>query len=144
MNRLSMSNLLEFGAMLNRDDALRRSCTFIHTEGPVRLAHMIQEMRTLPDPFLSQPMINRVYNWYRRGGKSAAIPASTHLPLSRYVASFRDMIEYPSLLSADREVQRYSDGFTQLISDILRRHAPTVMTIALVGRRRRWMGVAGD
>lgn len=42
INRLSMSNLLEFGAMLNREDALRRSCSFIHTEGPIRLAHMIQ------------------------------------------------------------------------------------------------------
>jgi hypothetical protein len=42
INRLSLSNLLEFGSLPNREDALKRSCLFIHNEGPIRLAHMIQ------------------------------------------------------------------------------------------------------
>ncbi len=42
VNRLSMSNLLEFGAMVDRRQALKQSCAFIHNEGPIRLAHMIQ------------------------------------------------------------------------------------------------------
>jgi pyruvate dehydrogenase kinase 2/3/4 len=106
-----MSNLLEFGAMVNRREALKQSCAFIHNEGPIRLAHMIQEMRTLPDLFLSQPMINRVYNWY--------------------LASFRDMIESPSMFATEDDVAKYSSGFADVLRGILRRHGPTVMTIAL-------------
>lgn len=66
-----------------------------------------------------------------------ALPMTT-----RYLASFRDMIEYPSLMGSDSE-KEYCDGFTDLLDNILRRHAPTVMTIATVrcalrpwGRRR--------
>lgn len=47
------------------------------------------------------------------------------------MASFRDMIEYPSLMGSD-STEQYCNGFTSLIEAILRRHAPTVMTIATV------------
>lgn len=82
-------------------------------------------MRTLPDPFLAQPMVKRVYNWY--------------------LASFREMILFPSLMSTDNEdIHKYSARFADLISSILRRHAPTVMTIALVRGRRWWGRDAGN
>lgn len=43
---------------------LNQSCQFIQNEGLIRLAHMIQEMRTLPEEFLGEQHIKRVYNWY--------------------------------------------------------------------------------
>ena len=77
ISRLSLAQLLKFGQMEDPDLRMNRSCRFIKDEGEIRLAHMIQEMRTLPEEFLEEKHICRVYNWY--------------------VESFRDLHEAPSI-----------------------------------------------
>ena len=47
------------------------------SQGPIRLAHMIREMQSLPDFMLQQPLLSRVYKWY--------------------LDSFREMVELPQI-----------------------------------------------
>ncbi|EDQ93111.1 uncharacterized protein MONBRDRAFT_31036 [Monosiga brevicollis MX1] len=113
INRLSLQALLDFGKRRDSSEALMQSCNFIHTECPIRLAHMIKEMRTLPDVVLSQPLINRVYNWY--------------------LLSFKELIDYMPV-GADatpQDADAYCQGFTELLERTLLRHRATVITFAL-------------
>eukprot|EP00053_Salpingoeca_punica_P008093 m.73244 g.73244 ORF g.73244 m.73244 type:complete len:409 (-) comp14446_c0_seq1:385-1611(-) len=112
ITRLSLGKFAVFGREPDRVQACVKSCRFLHREGPVRLAHMIREMRTLPPFMLEQPLLNKVYGWYQ--------------------ASFRDLYTYPHLRAtpSENELFQYSAGMTRVIETILSRHEPVVLTIA--------------
>eukprot|EP00049_Salpingoeca_infusionum_P014036 m.261478 g.261478 ORF g.261478 m.261478 type:complete len:403 (-) comp15578_c0_seq18:487-1695(-) len=107
--RLSINNFLEFGRMQDSEERNFKAAQFLQAEGSVRLAHMIQEMRTLPEPVISQPLINRAYHWY--------------------LESFEQLSTIPTL-QEHKNPNEYCDKVTRAVKGALLRHAPTVMTMA--------------
>ncbi|EGD76138.1 pyruvate dehydrogenase kinase [Salpingoeca rosetta] len=109
ISRLSLAQLLTFGQMEDPQLRMNQSCQFIQNEGVIRLAHMIKEMRTLPDDFLDEQHIRRVYNWY--------------------LESFRDLHEAEHVTPASSPQAGYV--FTDRVRSILHRHSSTVLTFAM-------------
>ena len=75
---VSLKNMVQFGSrpstggslILKQDSYLQhlgtlfRASQFLSEELPIRLAHRVQELETLPDHLSEMPSIERVRDWY--------------------------------------------------------------------------------
>eukprot|EP00041_Stephanoeca_diplocostata_P023824 m.593422 g.593422 ORF g.593422 m.593422 type:complete len:421 (-) comp22393_c0_seq12:510-1772(-) len=117
INPQTLSKVAAFGDRCDRNTYLQ-SCSFIWSEGAIRLAHIVREMRALPKVYLKEANILRVHDWY--------------------VQSFEELVSVQPHPSTPEEADDFAARVTQSASGMLNRHEPTVMSIA-VGMQRLWM-----
>lgn len=113
ISQLTLSQFTEFG-LLREENAIN-AVKFLRNELPVRLAHMIREIDSLPHELLETAAAKRVRSWY--------------------VSSFLDLLGFPSTFELESmkdkaERDRSKRDFDKLIEEIKVRHNPTVTTMA--------------
>eukprot|EP00123_Amoebidium_parasiticum_P009183 comp19310_c0_seq1/m.22178 comp19310_c0_seq1/g.22178 ORF comp19310_c0_seq1/g.22178 comp19310_c0_seq1/m.22178 type:complete len:461 (-) comp19310_c0_seq1:99-1481(-) len=106
---VSLQQFTDFGRNINVTTALN-SCKFLRSELPVRLAHMVKEIDDIPPPLLKMKTVQMVRGWY--------------------LQSFKDLVEFPGLESADKNREEYVHTFTKMVAKVLTRHASVVTSIA--------------
>ncbi|KAG5183205.1 pyruvate dehydrogenase kinase [Tribonema minus] len=87
-----------------RDKMLIQVASFLHRELPIRLAHRVRDLESVPE-MLQQKSIQQVREWY--------------------VQSYDDIRQCPP--PRTREVEKH---FAKLLHDIYSRHAPVLLTMA--------------
>lgn len=116
---VSLATLLSFGqqAASQLAETTSKSAHFLKAELPVRFAHRVVELDTLPHGLAGTPSITKVKAWYAQ--------------------SFAEIRAFPPLRSQD-DVRRFSD----LLEQIYERHNPTIVTVARgVAELRHRLGV---
>lgn len=67
---------------------LFRASQFLSEELPIRLAHRVQELETLPDGLSEMPSVKKVHDWYAQSfevcGMSGPLPLR---PLSKFTVT---------------------------------------------------------
>lgn len=65
---------------------LFRASQFLSEELPIRLAHRVQELETLPDGLSEMPSVKKVHDWYAQSfevcATSRPLPPFGHCPSS--------------------------------------------------------------
>ena len=104
INPQTLSKVAAFGGAPNKTTYMQ-SCKFIWSEGAIRLAHIVREMRALPKVYLDEPNIMRVHDWYLQS--------------------------YEDIASVDtKDEDEFAAGVTRSVDTMLLRHQPTVMSMA--------------
>ncbi|KAH3670285.1 hypothetical protein WICMUC_004938 [Wickerhamomyces mucosus] len=113
---ISLKEMCEIGSIPSQE-SLYKSNKFIVNELPIRLAHRIEELDTLPNGLNKMSSIEKVKNWYTK--------------------SFEELIEINSLStsnSSNSSSINHHIKFNRLVTDTLKtikkRHDPTVATVA--------------
>jgi pyruvate dehydrogenase kinase 2/3/4 len=101
---VTLEQLFNYGSNASIENLLK-GARFLHKELPVRLAHRIRELETLPFGLSSMPSVQVVKQMY--------------------LESFRDLVEFPSLETAEQE-----DRFTDTLENIKQRHNNVVSILA--------------
>ncbi len=101
---VTLQQLFEFGSNPSKETLLI-AAHFLHQELPVRLAHRVRELESLPFGLSEMP--------------------SVRLVRDMYIESFRDLVELPHLQSSEDEL-----GFTHVIENIKQRHNNVVSIMA--------------
>ena len=103
------------------ETTLLRAAQFLHHELPIRFAHRVLELQSLPHGLGETPSVRKVCEWYRTSFQEIK---STPVPHDKYSEA----------------------AFTRLLEDIYLRHMPTLVTMARgVLEFRRHLGVGpGD
>jgi len=126
VNPQRLRNVAEFGSTTDRDTYLK-SCRFVRNECAIRLAHIVQEIRSLPRMYLDESNVQGVHNWY--------------------YSSFEDLISIVEP-SPNRASEAEEDAFTQDVlknaMNITQRHKPTVMMMAVAMQRLLRKGAIVD
>ncbi|CAM9787427.1 unnamed protein product [Ectocarpus sp. 12 AP-2014] len=78
--------------------------SFLHRELPIRLAHRVRDLESVPD-MLAQKSVQQVREWY--------------------VISYEEIRKFPRPVTVDEEVR-----FAELLKGIYQRHAPVLLTMA--------------
>ncbi|EDV27658.1 [Pyruvate dehydrogenase (acetyl-transferring)] kinase isozyme 2, mitochondrial [Trichoplax sp. H2] len=102
---LSIKQLMDFG----RHGSILNSYKFLSSELPIRLAHIMKELRYLPVGLLDMPSVQRVDNWY----------ATSLIEL----IDFRDQHK-------GKSCEVTAKNFTNLVANIRQRHNSVVETMA--------------
>ncbi|KAI8454950.1 pyruvate dehydrogenase kinase [Phakopsora pachyrhizi] len=155
---VSLRQMVMFGQNPSAGTLLRAG-EFLQEELPIRLAHRVKELNELPNRLNEMPSILKVRDWYAQSfelppeiishfekamTKGTPLPAVTPNPSlpphmqrplidtkgkhrigieKRYYVDLGEIIWPP-------EVHDYNERFTQVLSDIKRRHDPVVTTVA--------------
>ncbi|OMH85385.1 [Pyruvate dehydrogenase (acetyl-transferring)] kinase, mitochondrial [Zancudomyces culisetae] len=145
---VSLNQMVKFGQNPNQG-ALLRASQFVHYELPIRLAHRVIELDTIPKVNTMQS-INRVKNWYIESFnelihfpqvpqkiQEIVMANSCDTRENLMVSSGSELAEMPSMyynntkdIKYPREVKEYNNSFVKLISSIKRRHDAVVATVA--------------
>ncbi|KAI8818557.1 mitochondrial branched-chain alpha-ketoacid dehydrogenase kinase-domain-containing protein [Fimicolochytrium jonesii] len=139
---VSLKQFVEFGHRPSPVTILRGN-QFVHHELPVRLAHRVVELETLPHGLSDMPSIRRVKDWYTQSFEDLAnlpTPDKYGVPLKALQAmktsdggTQQKGLKYfnPSTNGKDMpELEAWNADFIKCIEAIKRRHDPTVKTIA--------------
>lgn len=92
------------------EESLYLANKFIVRELPIRLAHRIEELDTLPNGLNEMHSINKVKNWY--------------------IKSFDDLTQIQAKENNSLPKSSYNRGVTESLKTIKKRHDPTVATVA--------------
>ncbi|CAM9614740.1 unnamed protein product [Chrysoparadoxa australica] len=87
-----------------KEKMLIQVASFLHRELPIRLAHRVRDLESVPD-MLAQKSVQQVREWY--------------------VQSYDEILEFP--VPNTRELE---GEFARLLTDIYSRHAPVLLTMA--------------
>lgn len=101
---VTLQQLFEFGSNPSKETLLI-AAHFLHQELPVRLAHRVRELESLPFGLSGMP--------------------SVRLVRDMYIESFRELVELPHLENSEDEL-----GFTRVIENIKQRHNNVVSIMA--------------
>ena len=105
---ISLATLLSFGRRAAVDgigDTLNTSAHFLKRELPIRFAHRVMELDSLPHNLANMPSIRRVCDWYKE--------------------SFAEIRECPNPHTSVDEAR-----FSALLDSIYQRHSGTIIQIA--------------
>lgn len=104
MTGVSLQELLEYGSDIT-PLRLVHAARFLHRELPVRYAHRVANLTSLPHGLNNMPSVRTVRDWY--------------------IQSFEQLLDFPKVESSEDERQ-----FSNLISSIKNRHNRTLYTMA--------------
>ncbi|CDR41815.1 CYFA0S08e00364g1_1 [Cyberlindnera fabianii] len=106
---ISLREMVQMGQHPN-EESLYLANKFIVRELPIRLAHRIEELDTLPNGLNEMHSINKVKNWY--------------------IKSFDDLTQIQAKENNSLPKSSYNRGVTESLKTIKKRHDPTVATVA--------------
>lgn len=106
---ISLREMVQMGQNPN-EDSLYLANQFIVRELPIRLAHRIEELDTLPNGLNEMHSINKVKNWY--------------------INSFDDLTKLQERETQSVAKSSYNREVTESLKKIKKRHDPTVATVA--------------
>eukprot|EP00903_Cladosiphon_okamuranus_P005599 g5571.t1 len=92
------------GDLSTKQKMLIQVASFLHRELPIRLAHRVRDLESVPD-MLAQKSVQQVREWY--------------------VISYEEIRRFPRPVTVDQEVR-----FAELLKGIYQRHAPVLLTMA--------------
>ncbi|TFK55739.1 alpha-ketoacid dehydrogenase kinase N-terminal domain-containing protein [Heliocybe sulcata] len=114
--RLTLRQLVFFGRSMN-EERLIQSANYVRTELPVRIAHRIRDLQTLPYVVVTQEGVAKVYELYWSAFEKA--PVLTPSRTSR----FR---RYPEIKTMED-----NQAFCTFLSSILEEHAAVIPSLSL-------------
>ncbi|EAQ83999.1 conserved hypothetical protein [Chaetomium globosum CBS 148.51] len=148
---VSLRQMVQFGEKPSTGTLFRAS-QFLAEELPIRLAHRVQELETLPDGLNEMPSVKKVAEWYAQSFEARSRQGATPNPsieegqynswngtangngngwskgrfpaTRRYFAMVDDTGDWPP------ELQLYNMKFAQALHRIKRRHDSVVTTMA--------------
>ncbi|CBJ48308.1 pyruvate dehydrogenase kinase [Ectocarpus siliculosus] len=91
-------------SLSTKQKMLIQVASFLHRELPIRLAHRVRDLESVPD-MLAQKSVQQVREWY--------------------VISYEEIRKFPRPVTVDEEVR-----FAELLKGIYQRHAPVLLTMA--------------
>ncbi|OQS04570.1 pyruvate dehydrogenase kinase [Thraustotheca clavata] len=103
-NGVTLQELLEFGSDITTAKLIH-SAKFLHYEMPIRYAHRVKDLDTLPYGLCQMPSVQQVKKWY--------------------IQSMEELLEFPKVQTAADERR-----FTAMIESIKERHNATLFTMA--------------
>ncbi|KDO34255.1 hypothetical protein SPRG_01441 [Saprolegnia parasitica CBS 223.65] len=103
-NGVTLQELLEFGTDIT-PAKLIHSAKFLHHEMPIRYAHRVKDLDTLPYGLCQMPSVRQVKEWY--------------------IHSMEELLAFPKVQTAADERR-----FTSMIESIKDRHNATLFTMA--------------
>uniref|UniRef100_A0A6C0EKJ5 [pyruvate dehydrogenase (acetyl-transferring)] kinase n=1 Tax=viral metagenome TaxID=1070528 RepID=A0A6C0EKJ5_9ZZZZ len=103
-NSINLNSLTEYGNLQNKEKVVQAS-QYLHNELPIRFAHKIKDLDSLPYDLYKNPYINTIRNWY--------------------ISSFQDIINI-------KHPTDFTDSLKMVhtIETIYDRHSPTLITMA--------------
>ncbi|KAH3685869.1 hypothetical protein WICPIJ_003158 [Wickerhamomyces pijperi] len=107
---ISLREMCQIGQHPSQE-TLYQANKFLVNELPVRLAHRIEELDTLPNGLNEMPSINKVKQWYTQ--------------------SFQELTDISSSTNTQlQDITYYNKNLTEQLKIIKKRHDPTVATVA--------------
>lgn len=104
-HRLSLRQLVFFGRHMN-EERLIKSANYVRTELPVRIAHRIRDLQSLPYVVVTQPEVAKVYELYW--------------------SAFDKFRRFPQVTNLSE-----NQAFCDFLGNILDEHAPVIPTLVL-------------
>ncbi|KAJ3127117.1 [Pyruvate dehydrogenase (acetyl-transferring)] kinase isozyme 4 [Nowakowskiella sp. JEL0407] len=147
---VSLKQMVEFSKSPN-SSTLLNATQFIHDELPIRLAHRVVELESLPHQLSEMPSIHRVKQWYIQSFEDLIkfpSPEAFGVPLGSYTVRDNPLLKngagsryfQPSKELECSQVAKYNESFVKCIENIKRRHDPVVTTVAkgIVEVKEHW------
>ncbi|EJD53745.1 atypical/PDHK/BCKDK protein kinase, partial [Auricularia subglabra TFB-10046 SS5] len=104
-SRLSLRQLVFYGRAMN-EERLIKSANYVRTELPVRIAHRIRNMQSLPYVVVTQDQVAKVYELYWK--------------------AFDKFRTYPPIATLEE-----NDAFCRFLHDLLNEHLPVIPNLFL-------------
>ncbi|PVU88952.1 hypothetical protein BB559_003499 [Furculomyces boomerangus] len=148
---VSLRQMVEFGQRPNQGTLLKAS-QFVYDELPIRLAHRVIELDTIPE-LNKSPSVIRVKNWYLESfnvpPKLKDLVDSNIMPdqeqsqttMNNMFKNSEKRYFYPTKnIDYPLEASEYNKSFVKLITSIKKRHDAVVTTVAQGVKEYKRMG----
>ncbi|KAJ1565220.1 hypothetical protein HK096_003964 [Nowakowskiella sp. JEL0078] len=140
---VSLKHMVNFGK-LSTPTTIMFASQFMRDELPIRLAHRVVELESLPHHLSEMPSVQKVKQWYIQSFDDLVnfpTPSSFGVPDGAYTQKAPPLLKTgnteqgfippnQNIPFVSPEVQNYNKSFMECIEKIKRRHDPVVTTMA--------------